>query len=264
MRPPVGRADEVAEPNRGRARARLVNDDHRVALDATRSGRHLGELPFGEFRRLAIGLHLLAKVGLGLRLRPATFHDESADAQDGPAIETALIRQAGEGHPGEALEFLEEMKVLLVDGDLVCEPLGVGAELLEQFLLRPDLLPGVFLDGAGAEPGAEHAEAVGPLGIERAVDGLRRHRRHHEFDDAFPLGDADLAGDERLSLVDRHGHDLAVGRSGRGRVFDGLAGVLVGIRCDPGAAELRAGEPGHQPERGGHASSSKVVNLDAT
>ena len=76
--------------------------------------------------------------------------------------------------PVKPSEFLEVPEVLLLDGDLLLEPLGVGLELLEQLLLGPDLLSRVVLDGAGPEPGAEHAQAVGPLGVERAVDGLRR------------------------------------------------------------------------------------------
>ena len=99
-----------------------------------------------------------------------------------------------ERRAGETSEFLEVPEVLLLHGDLFLEPLGVGLKLLEQLLLGPDLLPRVVLDGAGAEPGAEHAQAVGPLGVERAVDRLWGQGGDDQLDRPVPLGDAHLAG----------------------------------------------------------------------
>ena len=84
-------------------------------------------------------------------------------------------------------------------------------------LLGADLLAGVLLDGAGAVAGAEDADAVGPLGIERAVDRLGGQRRDDDLDQALALGHVNLAGDQGISLVDRHGGHPARGRLG-GRV----------------------------------------------
>ena len=67
---------------------------------------------------------------------------------------------------GETPEFLKISEVLLLDGDLFLESARVGLQFLEQLLFAPDLLPCVVLDRAGAESGTEHAEAVGPLGVE--------------------------------------------------------------------------------------------------
>ena len=223
------------------SRPGLVDDDHGVAFDPARAGRQLGELPPGELGRLGIGLQLLMEVGLGLRLRAPALHDELAEREDGLAVEPALFRQAREGRAGEAFELLEVLEVLLLDGDLLLKPLGVGLELLDPLFLGADLLPRVVLDGAGPEPGAEHAEAFGPLGVERAVDGLRRQRGDDQLDGPIPLGDAHLAGHQRLALVHGHGHDLARCGSRRRDVLGRPSGVRLGVRRGRfhGRAELR-------------------------
>ena len=103
--------------------------------------------------------------------------------------------------------------------DLLLKRLGFGLELLDQVFLRAHLLARVVLDGAGAEPGAEHAEAVGPLGVERAVDGLRRQRGDDQLDGPLPFRHVDLAGHQGLALVHRHGDDPARRGPGRRRAF---------------------------------------------
>ena len=131
------------------------------------------------------------------------------ERDDRLAVEPAFLRQARERRAGESPELLEVLEVLFLDVDLFLQPLGVGLELLDQLFLGPDLLPRVLLDGPGAEPRAEHAQAFGPLGIERAILGLGGQGGDQQFERPFPFGNAHFASHQRLALVDRDVRDLA-------------------------------------------------------
>ena len=250
MRRPAGRSDQIAEPDAARLGPGLLDHNHRVALDPARSRGQLGELPFGELGGLGVGLDLLAEFGLDLRLRAPVLHDELAEAQDRLAVEPPFLGEARQRRSGEAFELLEIVEVRALDGQLALEPFGLGRQGLELLIEGPDLGSRVLLDGSGPEPGAQDPKSFRPLGIERAIDRLRRQGRDDQLDGPHAFEDAHLSGDKRLPLIDRHGDDLAPGRSRDGRVLFDLRDIQVGIRLrgDHGPADLRAGQPGHQPE----------------
>ncbi len=227
LRRPVRGADQIAEPHLARLRPGLLHEDHRITLDPTGAGRQLGELARGELDGLGVGLQLPAELRLALRLLAARRHHELAEREDGLAIEPPLLRQAGERRAGESLELLEILEVLFLDGDLLLESVDLALEILELFFLDPNFLPRIVLDGAGPEPGAEHAQAVGPFRKERAVDGLRRQRRDDQLDRPIPLGDAHFAGHQGLTSIDGHFGDPARRRPRSGHVF-GRPGFILG------------------------------------
>jgi hypothetical protein len=132
LRPPVCGHDQVAEPNLARLAADSAHDDQGVALGPARAGRQLGELAPGELGRLAVGLQLNAKLGLVFRLCAAAHHDESAEREDGLAVETTLLGQACERRARETPESLDVAEILLIDLDLFLKSLGVNREFLDQ------------------------------------------------------------------------------------------------------------------------------------
>jgi hypothetical protein len=57
--------------------------------------------------------------------------DELAESEDGFAVEPPFLCQAGERCAGKPPKFLKVPEVLLLHGDLLLEPLGVGLKFLE-------------------------------------------------------------------------------------------------------------------------------------
>ncbi len=197
-----------------------------------------------------LALQLLAEVGLGPGFQSSVLHDELAESEDGLAVEPALLGQAREGRAGESSKLLQVLEIFLLDGDLLLKPLSVGLEFLEQLLLGSNLLPRVVLDGTGSKPGAENSQAVGPFGVERAVDRLRGQRGDDQLDGPIPPGNAHLAGHERLPLVDRDVGDLALRGPRRRRSVSLAAAFLDVVRgsrfCGPGSLRRPARPPSRE------------------
>ncbi len=86
------------------------------------------------------------------------------------ALQPPFFGQARKRSGRETLQLLQIREVLIPNGDLALQPLNFGLEFLDQLLLGADFLARVILDGPGPEAGAEHAQAFGPLRVERAVE----------------------------------------------------------------------------------------------
>ena len=71
------------------------------------------------------------------------------------------------GEPFECNRVIEEPPI----------PIVCLVELLDLVLELAHLLAGVLPDGPAAEARGQHADAVGALGVEGAVDGALRQRR---------------------------------------------------------------------------------------